>query len=222
MIVCQANLGRGVTADEYRRNLRRVLAAFGPRALYALQEIDEADKPEELDILAGLVRRSHRIVGGQTAVPILVPRHLELLEESQEQACEGLAKFTPARQLNEALMRVGPNLTVAALDLHFPIDRPQTQSRRQDCLEALQERARERKAQGHAGVWLSDTNWREGWPRIVHGEKTVTAAGIDRAKAWAPPGRRVVVQKRQTVRLTIDGHDAHGAQVLWIPRGKAA
>jgi hypothetical protein len=151
-------------------------------------------------------------------VPILVPRHLQLLEELQTRGSWGLAEFTPYRPVNEALVRVGPNLTVAALDLHFPIDRPETQSRRQDCLEALQDRARERKAEGHAGVWLSDTNWGAGWPRIVHGEKTVTAAGIDRAKAWAPPGRRVVVTKRQTIRLTIDGHNAHGARVMFEPR----
>lgn len=218
MYVCQANLGRGVSADEFTRNLRRVLAAFGPRALYALQEIDEADRPEEREILVDLVRRTHRIVGAQTSVPILVPRHLELLEELQTRACFGLEKFTPYRPLNEALIRVGPNLTACALDLHFPIDRPETQSRRADALDALQERARERKADGHAGVWLSDTNWRRGWPRIVPGEKTVTAAGIDRAKAWASPGRRVVVTKRQTVHLTIDGHDAHGARIMWEPR----
>lgn len=218
MWLWQANLGRGVPDAVFRRNWRRVLAAGGPRALYALQEVDEADHPEEMDTIAWTVRDTHTIVGERTAVPILVPRQFDILDEQQTPACEGLAKFTPNRVVNEALLRVGPNLTAAVLDLHVPLDRPETQSRREDCRQALRERATERKAQGNAGVWVADTNTRSGWPRIVHGERTMTDAGIDKAKAWASPGRRVVVTARQSVNLTIDGHDAHGARVMWLPR----
>lgn len=218
MILWQANLGRGVDADEFTRNLRRVLEAAGPRAVVGLQEIDEADRPHERDILEDLARDTHTIVGAETSVPILIPHHLELVDERQTIGCRGLPGFTPHRPVNEALVRVGPNLTAALLDLHVPIDRPETQALRADAVAALRARAKARKAQGHAGAWMADTNHRHHWPRIVHGERVVTNAGIDKAKAWAPPGRRVVVTRRQTVQLSIDGHDAHGARVMWEPR----
>jgi hypothetical protein len=218
VILWQANLGRGVSTAEFERNLRAVLRAGGDRALYGFQEVDEADAPNEMDMLLDLTRKTHAVVGRRTSVPILVPNQFEILDELQSTGCRGLAGFTPHRPVNEVLFRIGPNLTAAALDLHVPIDRPETKGRRADAVEALQDRASTRKAQGHAGVWLSDTNWRRGWPRIVRGEKTVTAAGIDRAKAWAPPDRRVVVTGRQTLPLTIDNHDAHGARVMWVRR----
>jgi hypothetical protein len=215
VIVWQVNLGRNVTVDEYGRNLGRVLEAAGPRAVIGCQEIDEADTPDEMEMLLRRTRRTHTIIGEKTSVPILVPKHLQILAYRQEIACKGLAGFTPMRPVNEVVLRIGPNLTAVVLDLHVPIDREETQSRRAEAVAKLQDRALERRAQGHAGVWLSDTNTRRGWPRIVPGEKTVTDAGIDRAKAWAPRGRRVVVTDRQTVRLTIDGHHAHGARVMF-------
>lgn len=220
MIIWQANLGRGVPITEYRRNLRAVLAAAGPRALIGWQEIDEADLPNEMDDLIRLTQHTHKIVGTETTSPIAVPLHLPIIEQQITPACKGLALFTIPRPIVEVVVEVGPNLTFAALDLHVPIDRPETQGLRADAVAKLQERAAARKAQGHAGVWISDTNHRTGWPRIVHGERTVTDAGIDKAKAWASPGRRVVVTDRQTVPLTIDGHDAHGARVMVEPRDR--
>ena len=77
-------------------------------------------------------------------------------------------------------------------------------------------RALRQRAQDHeAGAWVADTNTRRGWPTIVEGERTVINAGIDKTKAWAPEGRKVVVEWTTSVPLTIDGHDAHGARVWW-------
>lgn len=211
MRLWQANLGRGVSTFEFTANLRRVLDAGGPRAVYCFQEIDEADAPEEMAILARLTRDTHHIVGQQTAVPILVPRHLSLFSVHVEPACKGLAKFTPNRVVNEAVIQLGPNFAVAVLNTHLPINRPETKDRRADVRKALRNRARAHEA----GIWTADTNTHKGWPTIVPGEKTVTDAGIDKAKAWAPDGRKVVVSERRTVRLSIDGHDAHGARVQW-------
>lgn len=211
MILWQANLGRGVSAAEFERNLRRVLDAGGPRAVFCFQEIDEADAPEEMDILARLVSKTHHIVGQNTAVPILVPFHLRLFSAVVTPACKGLAKFTPNRVINEAVVQLGPNLAVAVLNTHLPIYRDETLSRRHDVREALRHAARSHDA----GAWVADTNSRKGWPTIVKGERTVTDAGIDKAKAWAPEGRRVVVSDQQTVSLSIDGHDAHGARIRW-------
>ena len=211
MRVVQANLGRGATTAEYVDNLDRIFDAWGPRAVFCFQEIDEADQPEEMDILRGRVESTHTIVGEHTAVPILVPNHLRLGGALVTPACKGLAKFTPNRVINEAVLHISRNLTPGILNTHLPIARPQTASRRLDVRRALRDRARAHDA----GIWVADTNTHAGWPTIVRGEKTVTDAGIDKAKAWAHTARRVVVSERRTVHLTIDGHNAHGARVIW-------
>jgi hypothetical protein len=214
VILWQANLGRGVSAAEFARNLRRVLVAGGPRAVFCFQEIDEADAPEEMDYLRELTSHSHTIVGRNTAVPILVPHHLPLFSALVTPASKGLAKFTPNRVINEAVIQLGPNLAVAVENTHLPINRPQTITRRADVRKALRARTRAHAA----GVWVADTNTHRGWPEIAKGERKVIDAGIDKAKAWAPADRRVVVEWTRTVDLTIDGHDAHGARLWWEKR----
>lgn len=219
MRVAQANLGRNVPVDEFLRNLDRLLETFGPRCLYGLQEIDEADVPEEMDAIRKRVRLTHHIIGDHTAVPILVPFHLRLFAVHFEPACKGLAKFTPNRVVTEVTIQLGRRHQVGILNTHLPrlpADasdqvRTELEDRRRDCRHALRARAE----QHSAGAWMADTNTHRGWPTIVPGEKTVTDAGIDKARAWGPEGRRVIVTERQTLNLTIDGHNAHGARVVW-------
>lgn len=211
MILWQANLGRGVSTAEFTRNLRRVLEAGGERAVYCFQEIDEADGPEEMEILSELTARTHYIIGRNTAVPILVPLKIPSFSARATLACKGLAKYTPNRMVNEVTLALGPDLFPTILNTHLPLNRPQTYTRRREVRKTLRHRAH----QHHAGVWMADTNTRVGWPTIIKGEETVTNAGIDKAKAWAPPGRKVVVTNRQTIQLSIDGHDAHGATIRW-------
>ncbi len=211
MILWQANLGRGVSSAVFERNLRRVLEAGGPRAVFAFQEIDEADGPAEMVTLRRLTDHTHHIMGANTAVPILVPRHLSLFSVLVTPASKGLAKFTPNRVINEAVIQLGPNFAAAVQNTHLPINRPQTATRRAAVRKALRDRARAHDA----GVWVADTNTHRGWPTIASGEVSVVDAGIDKAKAWGPAGRRIVVSDRRTVNLTIDGHNAHGARIRW-------
>jgi endonuclease/exonuclease/phosphatase family metal-dependent hydrolase len=210
MRLWQANLGRNVSTPEYLENLDRVLVAAGRGGVVCLQEIDEADRPEEMDWLRKRVRKTHRIVGQGTAVPILVPRSTDILAAHIEPACKGLARFTPNRVVNKAVLE-DAGLEVAVLNTHLPINRVQTATRRREVRQVLREQAR----QHGAGVWVADTNTRVGWPTIVKGEVSVTNAGIDKAKAWAPKSYRVKVFARRTVNLTIDNHDAHGALLYW-------
>lgn len=219
MRLVQANLGRGVETPEFLRNFDALFERGGKRAVYALQEIDEADAPEEMDLIRQRVRLTHHVIGDHTAVPILVPFHLPLFSVHLEPACKGLAKFTPNRVVTEAVIQLGRNHAPAILNTHLPrlpddVDdetRAALEERRADCRRALRTRAQEHEA----GAWLADTNTHRSWPTIVPGEKTVTDAGIDKARAWAPQGRRVIVTDRWTVNLTIDGHNAHGARVVW-------
>jgi hypothetical protein len=214
MILWQANLGRGVSVAEFEWNLRRVLVEAGGRAVICFQEIDEADKPDEMATLVELTKDTHRIVGRRTAVPILVPRHLDLQGSIQTPACKGLALFTPNRVVNEARVKLGNGLGVGILNTHLPLDRLVTRNRRRQVRQTLRERA----VVYGAGAWFADTNTREGWPRIVPGERVVVNAGIDKVKAWAPGGWRLEVRQRWTLPLTIDNHDAHGARVMWVRR----
>ena len=216
MIVAQANLGRGVTTDVYRRNLSWILGTFGARAVYCLQEIDEADKPDEMEILLSKTRDTHHIVGRRTAVPILVPHHLDLFSVHVEPACKGLALITPNRVVNEAVIQLRKDLQVAVLNTHLPRNVPPlTNGRRRDVREALTGRA----IVHPAGVWVADTNTRKGWPAIRKAERTLIDAGIDKAKVWAPGGYRLVLGTHtRTVNLTIDGHNAHGRSVWWVKR----
>lgn len=218
MRVWQANLGRGVSSAEFERNLSELLEHAGRRAVVALQEIDEADAPDELAILERLIAGTWRIVGAGTMVPILVPLGLEVLEQRRTLGSRGLARFTPHRPVNEVVLELPSGLEVAILNGHVPIDRPETRSRRRAMRRTLRRRARAHRHR--AGVWLADTNTsRRRWPTILRGERSVIETRIDRAKAWAPRGRRVIVLGRWHLELTIDGHDAHGVRVWW-PRVK--
>ena len=212
MLLWQANLGRGVSEAEFLRNWQRVLDAAGPRAVICLQEIDEADRPDEMAAVVEDASPTHRIVGRRTAVPILVPRHLDLHAAKQTPACKGLALFTPNRVVNEAHIRLGIGLDVGILNTHLPLDRLVTRTRRRQVRHTLRDRA----LAYDAGAWVADTNTRKGWPRITPGERVVINAGIDKAKAWAPGGWRVEVREEWMVPLTIDNHDAHGVRLMWV------
>lgn len=210
MILAHANLGRGVSVAEFRRNADLVLEAGGKRAVFAFQEIDEADLPNEMDYLVDRLARTHKVAGARTAVPIFVPNHFALLSESQALGCRGLAKFTPLRPINEAAIGIGPNLEPTLFNFHIPLDRPETQARRVQMRRNVRARAKRRPT----GLWIADTNTRHGWPTIVPGERSVTSAGIDRAKAWSAD-RCVEVTDRRTIPLSIDGHDGHVARIRW-------
>lgn len=210
MILAHANLGRGVTTAEFRRNALAVLKAGGDRAVFAFQEIDEADHADEMDYLHDCLRKTHTVVGERTAVPWFIPNHFAVLDHRLVLGCQGLAKFTPTRPVNEVVIGIGPNLEPGLLNFHLPIDRPQTQGRRVQ----MRRKVRLRAKRHETGLWVADTNHRRGWPTMVPGEVDVTAAGIDKAKAWSSV-RRVEVTRRRTIPLTIDGHDAHVARVRW-------
>lgn len=215
MIVVQANLGRGVPVDEFVMNFKRVKKAAGKRGLINLQEVDEADQPQEMDIILELSKETHGVYGTNLANPILVPDYLDVVDHKVTRACDGLAKYTPHRNLNEVVVRLESGIEVADLNLHLPINRPATLSRRKECRQHLRERANEHEN----GLWVSDTNTRVGWPRIVKGEKTLHNAGIDKAKAWSKdPGVALSVGRTRRVDLTIDGHDCWVSIAYWRNR----
>lgn len=234
-----ANVGRGASKAKFRRNIAKIKRAAGPTAVIGLQEIDEADVPNEMDDIAWMFRWTHKIIGENLAVPILVPIRFETSGHRVVLGSPGLAKFTPHRPINRIRIDVPlsrdqrrelgfSSLVTSVYNFHIPISRPETQERRDEMVEKVQAEITEDKQLGNNGVWLADTNWRRerdgAWPRIVAGEKTVIVADIDRVKAWAGNGTglQVRIRDRRRVNLTIDGHNGHGADVLWTPRKRAA
>ena len=64
MILMQANFGRGVSVAEFVDNLDRVLDAGGKRAVFAFQEIDEADKPALYALATGTLGAEYADLNG--------------------------------------------------------------------------------------------------------------------------------------------------------------
>lgn len=207
----QANLGRGVPKDEFVLNFNRVYER-ARNAVMFLQEVDEADKPEEADIILDRTDRTHKAVGMKTGVPILVPKYLDIDWLDTRLACKGLAGYTPNRYVTEVMLVLPNGTRVGLFNTHVPILRPKTLTRRREVRQALREETNASKN----GLWVADTNTRIGWPTIVKGEKPAINEGIDKAKVWAKGEGRVIVTGRQHVNLTIDKHNAHGARSTWL------
>jgi endonuclease/exonuclease/phosphatase family metal-dependent hydrolase len=207
----QANLGRGVPILEFQQNFDKIYT----RARFAailLQEVDEADKPDETGYILDQTHRTHRAVGLRTGTAILIPKTVDVVNVDTRLACKGLAKYTPNRYVTEATIRLKHGTEVDLYNTHLPILRVATLTRRRQVRQAL----REETAHSRNGLWVADTNTHVGWPKIVKGEKTAIDAGIDKAKVWAKGDGRVHVSHKRTVNLTIDNHDAHGALLTWL------
>ena len=239
--LCQANVGRGADKAKFRRNIAKVKRAAGARAVICFEEIDEADVPNEMDDIHWMFRWTHKIIGDGTSVPILVPKRYDTFGHRVRVGSPGLAKFTPHRPINRIGItlpisnRVRSELGVTSLDVygfgfHIPISRPQTQELRDNMVKAVLEETTEVRELGYSGWWSADTNWRKArdgaLPRMAPTEVKViggaigTHAEIDVSKAWAGrnSGLRVVSRNARTIDLTIDGHNGHIKDVLWLPR----
>lgn len=224
------NFGRGVSAEEFRRNVRKVLAAADPeRAVIICQEVDEADAPNEHKIIAQEAGPQYDFAGWQTAVPILLSRARFRLDADEVHfAAKGLAGVSPHRVVTDALTSVRRIARrrrgqlrrdlppFVFLDLHIALLRKGTRTRRVAARAKLTAVARAHAAQGRIVVWGSDTNTHGVFAPLVPGEVRVIEAGIDRVGVLAPKGWRVDVVQRKTVDLTIDSHNAHGVVLAFI------
>lgn len=229
--VWTANFGRGADSAKYKRNLERLLAAAdSDRAVLCLQEIDEADEPDEHGILRSLTAVGYARAGWKTSVPILLSRsHFKLRASRVKVASRGLAGVTPHRPVVLALTwvlrlhgsRVGqvdPEAPeMAFVNFHIPLKRPSTMGRRLQVRAVAAAKIAFNLARGRVVVACCDSNTRGVWKPLVRGEKVVLDAGIDMILVYVPTGWRVNVVKRKRVDLRIDGHDAHGAVLDFLP-----
>ena len=211
LTVLTANLGRGVSERELTANVK----ALGHRwAVKGFQEIDEDDGPEEHAVLARELEPGWAAF--DTRVPINVPPPWRIVRVRITKACEGLAHFTPPRVITQALIeRLGgpwaPRLVI--VNTHFPRRALRTATRRRQCRSALREVIAYWHARGYTVVWMADTNTVQ--MRPMHElEQPIVDAGLDHIRVVPhPDGVQVGVLRNGLVDLTIDGHDAHLAQL---------
>lgn len=97
-----ANLGRGVSEDVFRRSVARIHKAFGDRAIYNFMEVDEADKPNENQIIrAEFTSAKFAYVNRGRLVQTLVGKKapVKVIDTVVRAASPGMAKVSPPRQM---------------------------------------------------------------------------------------------------------------------------
>lgn len=219
LVPITANWGRGVSASEFRANVLRVLDA-SDKAVLCIQELDEADAPDEHAILAAAIHPKDARIGWHTYEPIVVPWMLQVRNWRATKACRGLAKYTPTRFIVEALIS-NPDRTdvpaVVVMNQHPPINRPATQSRRRRQRRVHKRRIRRWVRRGVTVVWAGDMN-DANYPRMHRAERTAVHRGLDYIRyVQAPGGAQVEVLGHKVIPQTIDGHDALLARLRLTP-----
>lgn len=222
LVPLTTNWGRHVSAAEFRANVLKVLDT-DDRAVLGIQELDEADKPDEHAILhAAIDPRDHR-VGWQTMEPIVIPYALRVHQRVVTFACKGLAQVTPTRFIveaeisNPAQPKVPP---VVVMNQHPPINRPVARSRRWRQRRVHKARVRYWYRLGYTVVWMGDMN-DPAYPKMHRLEQTAVHAGLDYIRyVEHPRGAQVELRGVGTVDLTIDGHNAHWARLRLTPPKK--
>lgn len=233
--VATANIGRGVGTPTARRNIALVMRAF-PAASIGWQEIDEADQPDEHQLLHAYLTKVSRVashtdahtdphnldrlraVGWLTAVPLFVPPGWRILERYVDRTCEGRPKVTPTRYCVQALLEhVASGLRLVRLNGHYPHDAPDLWEL---CDDAWRRIALSWRSRGYASIATRDVNQVRREP-LHPSERLLFGAGLDKITVipgshdlgvrirQAAPGRRVP--------LSIDGHDALGFKALVLP-----
>lgn len=106
----QANLGRGVSDEVFRRHCKRLKKSFGHNAIYNLMEIDEADAAHERSIIREEIfpPSEFAYIGGNRLIVTIIGRRARVRVTRREvkQVTPGLAKVSPARFLVKTT--VGP------------------------------------------------------------------------------------------------------------------
>lgn len=97
----QANLGRGVSDEVFRRHVKRLKKAFGHNAIYNLMEIDEADAAHERLIIREEIFPPSQFayVGANRFVVTIVGRRarVKITRREVNGVSPGMAKVSPAR-----------------------------------------------------------------------------------------------------------------------------
>lgn len=204
------NWGRHENATEFRRNVLNVLDAGGDDAILGIQELDEADAPGEHSILRQALDGTEHLVGWSTFEPLVVPEHLRVRRSEVIPMCRGLARFTPARFLIEALVMdpTRPEVPpVVWMNQHPPRNAAALMTRRAQCRAVHRQRVAYWNSRGYSIVWMGDMNDPD-YPQMHRNEQTAIHHGLDYIR-YIPcrGGAQMEVVQTGSLNGTIDNHD---------------
>lgn len=224
-----ANIGRHVKPPEAAHNIRAVVDGFRPQwwrqtpAAIGWQEIDEADTPDEHGILHRTVKTftpKATIAGFATAVPIVVPPGWRIVKERVTPTCPGRPKITPMRVCVQAMIEhEETGIRIVLANGHYPHNAWDLWRICQKSWELIVNKWTEL---GYTVVTTRDRNKRGNVDPLSPFEVPLLPANLlDKISfIQAPPGPRSVrvqVGRVRTVKLSIDGHDAHGVPLTFTP-----
>lgn len=209
-----ANLGRGVTVDVFQRNVDRI-DKFAPTGV-GFQEVDEADIPNEWKYIKGTLGPDYAFACEGTHDPIAVLKVWgKITDENIVKGSKGVAKLSPARTVNEAIID-RPGIRFVFQNLHYPRNDARLDAAWADLLRAHKDRLDYWWAQNVPVIWTSDTN-RLRFPPLHGHERTLAHHGLDVVR-YLPARKGTPSFEKHgdgTINLTIDGHNGQYARGAW-------
>lgn len=226
MIVWTANFGRGVDTTHFRADAKHVLDQPGNRddaSVYGIQELDEADQPDEHGVVSTLLDPGTTKVGWGTMEPLLIGGRYKVKRARITHASDGLARWAPTHFWVQALLEDTwqPHLPyVACVNSHSPRRR----MTRRDVRAIVNQYDTQRSAvvgfwlaQGFTVIGTEDANTPRP-PKSHPRQRTAISSGMDHI--WYvqhPAGAQVEVAATGSVHTGIDNHDAHWARLKLTP-----
>lgn len=211
--VVTANHGRGATREEFRTNVWRLHDKFDlSRTFFGKQEVDETDVPEEMDFLKHVFKDTHRFVGVNTHVPILVPKTFTVSAVEIDKASDGVKGLQPDRHVVDAVVFPAGLKTkrkLRLLNTHIGRDIPELQDERRQSLNCL----KAHYDNDLTTIATLDANT-ENLAPLALGEKKLVSGRIDYIRGIEREDVQIRLINRGTVNLVGDGHNAEYAHIL--------
>lgn len=214
--VVTANHGRGATQKQFRDNVRRLHDRFDlSRTFFGKQEIDEDDVPEEMDFLRHVFKDTHRFVGVNTHVPILIPKTFDVSKVEIDKASDGVKGLQPDRHVVDVVVFPAGLKTkrkLRLLNTHIGRNIPELQEERRQSMACL----REHYDNDLPTIATMDANTENLGP-ILLGERRLVSARVDYIRGIERRDVQLRIIRRGSVNLVGDGHNAEFAdlQITW-------
>lgn len=215
--VFTANCGRKATIGEFKDNVQRIKRQVGVGNVFGgWQEIDEDDRPEEMNYIRSVFKPTHRFIGTNTRVPIMIPRSFHIKKRIVKEGSHGVAHLQPQRHVTMGIVYPADLKTerlMAIANTHFGRDVPELKDER-----AEDDRLLRRMIDNDLTTFVTMDANTENYPTLDRlDEKKLVTERIDYVRAIERAGNHVRLLNRGTVRLTGDGHNAHWAnvQITW-------
>lgn len=218
--IATANLGRDVSVAEFMANLARLERVPGKDVFYGLQEIDEADKPEEWRATRRRFADTHRFIGAKTAVPILVPRSWRIHSRHVTFASAGVAHLSPNRHVVQGIVFPDgkPDCRAVPTNTHFARNDPRLEEARAASGDVLRDRIAWATGRRGLAAWLTADINKANYARLGDREERFVSAGLDLIRGFEPADHKPSMEQLDegTIDLTIDGHNLHWAKVRLV------